>query len=152
MKDLTEEQKKTLIESADKKALELATRVHDGQKDKAGRPYIGHPVEISRRVKGSGVKIVALLHDTIEDAADPKGVSKEIRELFGPGIWKSVDLLTRRKTDTYMEYIEKIKKSSDKWAMQVKLADIEDHLDKKASISSSLVKRYEKAKALLLSK
>ena len=137
-----------LAESAMKQALSLATRVHHGQKDKAGRPYIQHPVEIARMVS-AGSKVVAMLHDAIEDAADAKAVSDEIKSTFGNRIWKAVDLLTRRKTDTYMQYVAKIKKSGDKMAIEVKLADIDDHLAKKAAIPDSLVKRYEKARALL---
>ena len=139
-----------LAEDAMKQALSLATRVHRGQKDKAGRPYIQHPVEIARMV-GAGSKVVAMLHDAIEDAADAKEVSDEIKATFGTQVWKAVDILTRRKTDTYMKYIEKIKRSGNKMAIEVKLADIDDHLAKKAAIPESLAKRYEKAKAHLVS-
>lgn len=48
-------------------ALRIAIRAHEGQKDKSGREYIMHPIRVAERCKDPRAKIVALLHDTIED-------------------------------------------------------------------------------------
>ena len=48
-------------------ALALATRAHEGQVDHAGAPYILHPIRVAERCRTMEAKIVALLHDTIED-------------------------------------------------------------------------------------
>ena len=50
------------------KALQIAVRAHKGQKDKAGHDYILHPIRVSERCDDPRAKIVALLHDTIEDS------------------------------------------------------------------------------------
>ena len=48
-------------------ALELAIKKHKNQKDKSGRPYILHPLHVMETVKTDDAKIVAILHDIIED-------------------------------------------------------------------------------------
>lgn len=53
----------TLLE----KALRIATDTHINQVDKAGSPYIFHPIRVSNRCSTDDERIVALLHDTIED-------------------------------------------------------------------------------------
>ena len=49
------------------KAVQIATRAHAGQHDKAGEDYILHPLRVAERCESPKAKIVALLHDTIED-------------------------------------------------------------------------------------
>ena len=49
------------------KALEIATIAHKGQTDKAGKEYIYHPIMVAFSVKTKEEKIVALLHDVVED-------------------------------------------------------------------------------------
>ena len=48
-------------------ALRIAICAHDGQKDKSKREYVMHPIRVAERCKDPRVKIVALLHGTIED-------------------------------------------------------------------------------------
>ena len=48
-------------------AVELAARAHRGQADKAGRPYILHPLRIMQRCTSLAERTVALLYDVIED-------------------------------------------------------------------------------------
>lgn len=49
------------------KAFIIAFKAHRGQKDKAGKPYILHPVYVAMHTKGIKRKTVALLHDIVED-------------------------------------------------------------------------------------
>jgi (p)ppGpp synthase/HD superfamily hydrolase len=49
------------------KAKELATLHHKGQTDKAGKPYIQHPLRLMEAVNSTNEKIVAVLHDIVED-------------------------------------------------------------------------------------
>ena len=49
------------------KAMQIATEVHKTQVDKGGKPYIGHPLRVEKLCNDDDSKIVALLHDTIED-------------------------------------------------------------------------------------
>ncbi len=48
-------------------AVALATTAHSGQTDKAGESYIGHPLRVMARVTGDDARMVAVLHDVIED-------------------------------------------------------------------------------------
>lgn len=106
-------------------ALGLAQRAHDRQLDKGNMPYIMHPIRVSERCKTPEAKIAALLHDTIEDSVltvenlTRSGISKEIAG--------AVYMLTHQKHDTYEEYIKNL--SSNKIAVEVKIADLEDNMD-----------------------
>ncbi|NUO09286.1 MAG: hypothetical protein HUU08_11500 [Candidatus Brocadia sp.] len=48
-------------------ALQISVKAHAGQKDKAGEPYIFHPIRVMARCSSPEAKVIALLHDTIED-------------------------------------------------------------------------------------
>jgi len=49
------------------KALTIAYTAHAGQVDKAGEPYILHPLRVMLKMRSDEEKIVALLHDVVED-------------------------------------------------------------------------------------
>ena len=104
-----------------------------------------HSTEVAARVEGKA-KVVALLHDIIEDTP---ATIEDIEFMFGIRIAEAVDLLTRKKEDTYFDYIHKIATSGDKLAIEVKLADLADHLEKVDTLKPSLKKRYEKATLML---
>lgn len=106
-----------------KQALEFAVFKHAGQKRSNGDNYIIHPIRVSQEVKGTKQKVVALLHDTVEDTDT---TLEEIETTFGTDIANCVDALTHRKGESYADYIERLKADPD--AVQVKLADIADNL------------------------
>lgn len=131
------------------KALLVAIKAHQGQKDKGGKPYILHPIRVALNVKGKDEKIVALLHDVIEDTSytidDLDFLSEEQR--------KALLLLTHDDDVPYMEYITELKKN--KIASKVKLADLEQNMNLKRlkTISNKDLKRlekYKRAKEILL--
>ena len=106
-------------------ALELAIEKHKNQKDKSGKPYILHPLHIMETVKSDDAKIVAILHDIIEDT----DVTEE--DLLKAGLSKyivdAIVLLTRPYDEDYMDYVKKV--SSNPLAKEVKLADLEHNMD-----------------------
>ena len=108
-------------------ALELAVEKHKNQTDKAGNPYILHPLHVMENVNSKEGKIVAILHDIIEDT--------DITEdyLFKIGLSKrivdAVVALTRSEDMDYQEYIKNL--SSNPLAKEVKLADLEHNMDLK---------------------
>lgn len=124
------------------KAFIVAIKAHQGQKDKGGKPYILHPINVALNVKGKDEKIVALLHDVIEDTSytidDLDFLSEKQR--------KALLLLTHDNNVPYMEYIEEVKKN--KIASKVKLADLEQNMNLKRlkAISNKDLKRLEKYK------
>lgn len=106
-------------------AILMATEAHRDQKDKAGAPYILHPLAIMMRMESETEMIVALLHDVIEDT----GVMESDLEEFGfsEEVIEAVNCLTRREGEPYREYIDRIKQNP--LAVKVKLADLENNMD-----------------------
>ena len=108
-------------------ALELAVEKHKNQTDKAGNPYILHPLHVMENVNSKEGKIVAILHDIIEDTDITEdyllkiGLSKRIVD--------AVVALTRSEDIDYQEYIKNL--SSNPLAKEVKLADLEHSMDLK---------------------
>lgn len=107
------------------KAIEIAVQAHKGQKDKSGQPYILHPLRLMMQMKTETEKIVAVLHDVIEDT------SVTLRDLQGMGfseeVIKAIDCLSRREGEVYADFIENI--SKNKIAKTVKIADLEDNMN-----------------------
>lgn len=84
--------------------------------------------------------LAALLHDVVEDS---DVTLSTIENLFGSEVSTVVDALTRRDTETYAKYLERL--SENKIAKSVKLFDLADHFDESATLSDSLSVRYAKA-------
>ena len=49
------------------RAIAIAAKAHAGQVDKAGAPYVLHPLRIMLRKSSIDERIVAVLHDVCED-------------------------------------------------------------------------------------
>ena len=91
---------------------------------------------------GKDYETLGLLHDILEDTnTDIEEIPEELQN--------DLITLTHFADETYFEYIERIKRAG-KRAITIKLCDIQDHLDNKETLKSSLEKRYLKAKELLL--
>lgn len=106
-------------------AILLATQAHQGQVDKVGEIYILHPLRVMFSVQGEAERIVAILHDVVEDT---DYTFDDLREMgYSETIIEALDCVTRRDDETYMEFVERAKPNPI--ARQVKLADIEDNMD-----------------------
>lgn len=106
-------------------AIALAVKLHSGQKDKAGAPYILHPLRVMLRLEGEIERIAGVLHDTVEDTVM---TLDELRRIGFPEESISiVDALTRRKDESYEIFIQRLK--PDPAARRVKLADLADNMD-----------------------
>ena len=114
-----------LPESILEKAEKLAREAHKGQKDKSGADYIEHPLRVSYRCDDEKAKIVALLHDTIEDTYVTPQLLRTIG--FDDDIVEAVLALSRRTDETYAEFI--VRASQNEIAKKVKIADLEDNMD-----------------------
>ena len=106
------------------KALQIAIRAHKGQKDKAGHDYILHPIRVSERCDDPRAKIVALLHDTIEDTDVTADYLRE--EGFTEEIVKAVLALTRSEGEEYNDYVRRA--AQNELGRMVKRADLEDNM------------------------
>ena len=105
-------------------AYNFARKAHEGQVDKAGVPYIVHPVTVAGMVDTPEEKIVALLHDVVEDT--PVSI-EAVRNLFGDRIADAVSLLTHDKSVPYENYVKLIK--GNELARKVKIADLKHNMD-----------------------
>lgn len=108
------------------RAIHLAVKAHAGQKDKAGSEYILHPLRVMNQMKTKEEKIIAVLHDVIEDSKITCSLLKA--EGFSDTIITAITILTKEETvESYEEYIARIK--AHPLARKVKLADLEDNMN-----------------------
>lgn len=120
------------------RAIWIAVKAHKGQRDKGGKPYIFHPIHVAMAVKGRNEKIVALLHDVLEDSDFKIGkmdfLSQEQKEA----------LLLLTNEGSYFDYIDKVKKNSI--AREVKLKDLEHNMNVRRlkKVQAEDIKRLEK--------
>lgn len=124
------------------RAISIAVEAHKGQKDKAGQPYILHPLRIMFSMNTESEKIAAVLHDLVEDC-EGWNFDRLQAEGFNSEVIEAVKLLTRDPKTGYDEYIEKIKEN--RIALKVKLADLEDNMDIRR-ISSPGQRDFERIK------
>ena len=106
-------------------ALQLAAAAHSGQKDKAGKPYILHPIRVMLTVKTSDERITAVLHDTVEDTAIT--LEDLVDAGFSDDIVGAVRALTKTAGENRIDAAKRAVKNSI--ARQVKLADVADNMD-----------------------
>jgi hypothetical protein len=130
-------------------ALAIATIAHAGQVDKAGRPYIEHPLRVARRVMETGgpqpVVAAALLHDVVEDTGlTHEALAESLKwgrktattTSMHEGGWGTalvtlglVEALTHRQDETRDDYYERIKAAGPN-ALAIKRFDMADNLDR----------------------
>jgi guanosine-3',5'-bis(diphosphate) 3'-pyrophosphohydrolase len=134
------------------RAIALAATVHSGQRDKAGAPYILHPLRMMLKMKTVETQMAAVLHDVVEDC----GVTPALLayEGFPASVIESVGALTKRIIDgseePYEEFIRRA--AQNPIARLVKLADLEDNMDlsRIAQPSEKDHRRVQKYKAAKL--
>jgi (p)ppGpp synthase/HD superfamily hydrolase len=132
------------------KVADLVARMaHHEQVDKIGMAYIEHPRTVASFVETEEEKVVALLHDVLEDSFL---TAEDLRPVFGDKITDTVVLLTKQEGEDYFAYIERIKE--DPLATKVKLADLRHNTDRARLLEPTAVdyarwEKYEKAKAIL---
>ncbi len=107
------------------RAIQIAVAAHAGQTDKAGAPYILHPLRVMAACDSIDEKTVAVLHDVLEDTAISS--TDLLAEGFPAEIVEVVECLTRRDGETYGEFIERA--GQNQLAARVKIADLNDNLD-----------------------
>jgi (p)ppGpp synthase/HD superfamily hydrolase len=88
------------------KALGIALIAHAGQKDKAGAPYILHPLRLMMTAEEPDTQVTALLHDVLEDS---ELTEDDLNQAGIPEhIAAAVAALTRQIDETYEEFIARI--------------------------------------------
>lgn len=108
------------------RAIGIARQAHDGQVDKGGADYIGHPLRVMERGENEEQKIVGVLHDVVEDSDWTFEMLEE--EGFTPDIIEALKCLTKVSEDeNYDDFIARV--MTNPLAVKIKLYDIEDNLD-----------------------
>ena len=109
-------------------AIEMAVLAHRGQVDKAGEPYILHPLRVMFRVREQGhrveVQAAAVLHDTVEDTS----VTLAEITALSPEVAVLVDAVTRRHQEVYLDFVRRA--ASNPEARAIKRADVDDNLSR----------------------
>lgn len=106
-------------------AIAIAVEAHKGQTDKAGRPYMLHPLRMMLRLTDEIDMIVAALHDVVEDT---DWTMDRLRERgFSETVLAALDGVTNRAGETYEDFIERA--ACNPISRRVKLADLEDNMD-----------------------
>lgn len=108
-------------------AFSLTARLHAGQLDKAGEPYIQHCVRVMFRLPidaSMDEKMAALLHDVVEDC----DVSAADLVALGvpDGVVRLVGALTKQAGEPYAEFVKRALAGP---AGRIKRADIQDNSD-----------------------
>jgi (p)ppGpp synthase/HD superfamily hydrolase len=128
-------------------AISLAALAHGGQTDKAGEPYLLHPLRVMLACKTLETRLAAVLHDTVEDTDI---TLEDIAARFPLAVVAAVDALTCREGETYFEYIGRARENPI--AREVKMADLRDNYlnpERQATLRPDLRERYAKAMSLL---
>ncbi|BBH34409.1 metal-dependent phosphohydrolase [Pseudomonas sp. St290] len=93
--------------------------------DKGGSPYVLHPLKVMLRLAHDQERIVAVLHDVVEDTAVTLADLRN--EGFSEAVVGAIDSLTKREGETYQAFIERA--ARDPIARRVKLADLAENSD-----------------------
>jgi ethanolamine utilization protein EutP (predicted NTPase) len=111
-------------ELLDKAAL-ICISNHTGQVDKAGQAYFQHPMRVAMHCATTEQKIVALLHDTIEDTSVTPEYLLELG--FSKKIVDAILSVTKRDDESYEDFVKRAARNPI--GRVVKLRDLEDNLD-----------------------
>ncbi|MBT9268279.1 HD domain-containing protein [Pseudomonas sp. MG-9] len=124
------------------RAIALAATAHAGQVDKGGAPYILHPLKVMLRMSTLQERIVAVLHDVVEDC----GISLDDlrKEGFSEEVLTALESVTKVPGESYEDFVERA--AQNPIGRVVKLADLEENSDlsRIASPSWEDLERVEK--------
>jgi len=127
------------------RAAKIAEEVHASQRDKTGQRYIEHCRRVVDAVETMDQKVVAYLHDVLEKG-DGWTRTKLEEAGFGPTVASAVDAMSRRDGEDYLTSVRRA--ASNRLALPVKRADLEDNIWQARQVGASTVK-YEEALRIL---
>jgi guanosine-3',5'-bis(diphosphate) 3'-pyrophosphohydrolase len=129
-------------------ALLVAVEAHRGQLYPAPEPepFILHPLRVMLGVKSGAARVVAVLHDVVEDS---EVTLRDLEERgFDALILDAVDHVTRQDGEDYADYIRRVGRNA--LATEVKLSDLADNLANNRALpptedNLNRIARYERA-------
>lgn len=124
------------------KAAKICVLKHADQRDKTGAAYFQHPMRVAMKCSTDEEKIVALLHDTIEDT----DVTAEylLSEGFPKYIVDGILSVTKREGESYEDFVARAKENP--LGRVVKLHDLEDNLNifRLTELDTEMASRFNK--------
>ncbi|MCX7378451.1 MAG: GTP pyrophosphokinase [Alphaproteobacteria bacterium] len=108
------------------RAIAIAAEAHAGQVDKAGAPYVLHPLRMMLSLLHEDERIVAALHDVCEDCPG-WDFDRLRREGFSDRVLLALDAVTKREGEAYDQFVARA--AGDTISRAVKLADLRDNCD-----------------------
>ncbi len=133
-----------------KNAIRFCYNAHAGQLDKAGLPYVNHPLHLAEQMSSEDETCVALLHDVMEDC----GATPE--DLLALGISSealaAIQLLTHKDGVPYLDYVRAV--GENPIARRVKVADLRHNsdltrLDEVGPKDIARLRKYRTARVIL---
>ncbi len=125
------------------RAIEIATKAHEGATDKYGAPYINHVTRVMNMGETDNEKIVGVLHDVIEDT---NWTFEDLeKEGFSKVVIVALKCVTKTSEDEdYQKFIDRVK--INPLAVKVKLNDLRDNMDirRMTEVLESDLKRLNK--------
>lgn len=123
-------------------AIRLAAKVHRGQVDRFGKPYVLHVMRVMMRGHDLEEQILGALHDVLERS--DLTVEDIGKKGFSPRVIKALQHITRDPQETYEQYIDRV--VLDNLAIRVKLHDLADKMDMLhvEQLDPADLKRYNK--------
>ncbi|WP_018683160.1 HD domain-containing protein [Actinokineospora enzanensis] len=104
-------------------AIRIAHDAHEGQLDKSGGPYIQHPLRVMAAVSGEHEKMIAILHDVLEDTPV---TADDLRAAGCPSdVVTAVIAISKRPGESQEDYLTRV--AANPLALAVKHADIADN-------------------------
>ena len=130
-------------------ALLMATKAHFGQVDKLGQPYILHIIAVINGCETLSQKMVAALHDIVEDT--PTQLS-DLQEHFPNEIVEAVDAITHRESEPREDYLRRVK--ANPLALAVKKVDVAHNMGRLEKLAGTddyqrLTAKYEQTLRIL---
>lgn len=137
------------------RARALSEEAHEGQVDKAGKPYAEHSARVASLLAAKhgaahASVVVGFLHDVVEDT--PVALER-IEQEFGVEIAAAVDAITRREGEASDDYYGRVRQNP--YALEVKFADLADNSSDErlalldAETAERLRRKYEHARQAL---
>jgi len=136
------------------RAIVIAAEAHAGTVDKAGAPYVLHPLRLMMKMASREGMTAAVLHDVVEDN-EQWTLQRLQEEGFDQEVIEAVNALTRRKDESYLLYINRVAKNE--LAAAIKIHDLEDNINLRRIINTTeedkkRVIKYERALETLKTK
>ena len=133
-------------------AMLACASAHVNQKDKAGNPYLIHPLTVAAAGADLDEMVLGLLHDVVEDTEETIETLQE-KYGFSDELMIALDAISKKDGESEESYLKRVAQSA--LAVRVKIHDMNHNSDQwRLSLlgpqrAKKFAEKYEKAKQLL---